>query len=491
MSPPRRLRVSIGLQLVALIGACLVATHLVVFAAVALLPPPRPPLYRIAEIAEALNGGALEARLGRPLLREVVDTPPEVRPMSRRRAWAAEALAAELGRPRADVRFAPRLPGRFERLLQPERGMRQALPPHGGRDGPPPAPPSPPPDGPPVGGSRQDRPSGPIPPAGERGHGARELVMGDFKAALRRPDGRWTVVRTSPEPFPTEWQRRLFLVLAAGFAVVAPAGLLFARRITAPLKRFGQAAERLGRDPLAPQMTLSGPAEIGAAADAFNDMQARLRRFIDDRTAMVGAISHDLRTPLARIRFKLERAPPDVRQGVLADVGQMEQMIQGVLTFIRDEGAPRRREPLDLLSVVEVVADDAAMMGWDVELADSGPDDAEPVTVEGDAVALQRLFVNLVENAVKYGGQARLSVARVDGHAVVEIADTGPGLSPEDLERAFAPFYRTDTSRNLDAGGIGLGLPIARSTARAHGGDVTLSARPEGGLVARVTLPLA
>lgn len=490
MSPSPRLRVSIGLQLVALIGACLVATHLVVFAAVALLPPPRPPLYRIAEVAEALNGGALDARLGRPLLREVVDTPPEARPLSRRRAWAAEALAAELGRPRDEVRFVPRLPGRLERLLQPERGLRQALPAHGGREGPPPAPPSLPPDAPPE-RSRLDGSSGPIPPAVDRAHGPRELVMGDFTAALRRPDGRWTVVRTSPESFPTEWQRRLFLVLAAGFAVVAPAGLLFARRITAPLKRFGQAAERLGRDPLAPQMTLSGPAEIGAAADAFNDMQARLRRFIDDRTAMVGAISHDLRTPLARIRFKLERAPADVRQGVLADVSQMEQMIQGVLTFIRDEGAPRRREPLDLLSVVEVVADDAAMMGWDVELADSEPNDAEPVTVEGDAVALQRLFVNLVENAVKYGGRARLSVARVDGHAVVEIADAGPGLSPEDLERAFAPFYRTDASRNLDAGGMGLGLPIARSTARAHGGDITLSTRPEGGLVARVTLPLA
>ncbi|MDZ4375034.1 MAG: HAMP domain-containing sensor histidine kinase, partial [Phenylobacterium sp.] len=248
---------------------------------------------------------------------------------------------------------------------------------------------------------------------------------------------------------------------------------------------FADAADRLGRDPLAPLLALSGPAEVGAAAVAFNGMQARLRRFIDDRTAMVGAISHDLRTPLARIRFKLERAPSDVRDSVLADVGQMEQMIQGVLTFIRDESAPRRREPLDLLSVVEVVVDDAAMMGWDVELGD-----AEPVMVEGDAMALQRLFVNLVENAVKYGGQARLSVAQAQGHAVVEVVDAGPGLPAAELERVFQPFYRADASRNLDAGGIGLGLPIARSTARAHGGDVQLSPGPEGGLVARVTLPL-
>ncbi|HEX7885461.1 MAG TPA: HAMP domain-containing sensor histidine kinase, partial [Phenylobacterium sp.] len=332
------------------------------------------------------------------------------------------------------------------------------------------------------------RPPGDLPPgraAGFRFRGPREMVLGDFTAALRRPDGRWVVVRSSPEPFPNDWQKRTFLLLLAGFAVVAPAGLLFARRITAPLKRFSQAAERLGRDPHASQMALSGPAEIGAAAEAFNDMQGRLKRYIDDRTAMVGAISHDLRTPLARIRFKLEGAPSALKDTVLSDVGQMEQMIQGVLTFIRNESTPRRRERLDLLSLVECVADDAAMVGGDVEVWDS-----VPVTVEGDPAALQRLFVNLVDNAVKYGGQARIRVAGADGHAVVEIDDAGDGLDRDDLERVFQPFYRADASRNLDAGGIGLGLPIARSTARAHGGDVELLATPSG-LRALVTLPLA
>jgi len=311
------------------------------------------------------------------------------------------------------------------------------------------------------------------------------MVLGDFTAAVRRPDGRWLVVRSSPEPFPTDWQKRSFLILLAGFVVVAPAGLLFARRITAPLKRFSEAAERLGRDPHAAPVTLSGPAEIGAAAAAFNNMQARLKRYIDDRTAMVGAISHDLRTPLARIRFKLEGAEPRLRDTVLSDVAQMEQMIQGVLTFIRNESTPRTREKLDLLSVVECVADDAAMVGGDVEIIAS-----QPVTVEGDPIALQRLFANLVDNAVKHGGQARIRVGRDAEHAIVEIADAGEGLSPEDLERVFQPFYRADASRNLDAGGIGLGLPIARSTARAHGGDVELVAA-EKGLVARVTLPSA
>jgi signal transduction histidine kinase len=199
---------------------------------------------------------------------------------------------------------------------------------------------------------------------------------------------------------------------------------------------------------------------------------------------MVGAISHDLRTPLGRIKFKLESAPPAVRDSVLTDIAQMEQMIGGVLAFVRNENAPRRREKLDLLSVVECVVDDAALLGADVEITL-----AHPVMVDGDQVALQRLFANLEDNAVKYGGQARIQVREDDGNAVVTVTDRGPGLSPDDLERVFQPFYRADPSRNPQTGGVGLGLPIARTTARAHGGDVELASTPEG-LTAIVTLPV-
>jgi signal transduction histidine kinase len=481
-----RMRASIGLQLVALIVACLFATHLMVFAAVTLLPPPQPPLYRLTEIAGALQGGPLTARFGRPMVRTVVAQPPTGRTSVRRGADHAEAaLAVALGRPRGDVRFIPRPPSLLERMFHQPPGRRLIFAHRERGDPPGPPPPGPPPGEPPMGKGDLMFGRPPGPPMAFRFRTAREMVLGDFTAAVRRDDGRWVVVRSSPEPFPNDWQKRAFLLLAAGFVVVAPAGFLFARRITAPLKRFSEAAERLGRDPHAPQMTLSGPAEIGAAAEAFNDMQSRLKRYIDDRTAMVGAISHDLRTPLARIRFKLEGAEPALKQTVLSDIAQMEQMIQGVLTFIRNESTPRHRERLDLLSLVECVADDAAMVGGDVEIFDS-----VPVTVDGDAAALQRLFVNLVDNAVKYGGQARIRVSREDGHAVVEIDDAGEGLSDDDLERVFQPFYRADASRNLDAGGIGLGLPIARSTARAHGGDVELLAA-QTGLRARVTLPLA
>lgn len=482
-SRPGGPRLSIGLQLVLLIVACLAATHAVVFAAIALLPPPRPPIYRLSEVATALQGGSLESRFGRPMLRTVEAAPPVARDEAGRRRGpgrAGEVLAATLGRPRDDVRFAPLPPSAIERMFRPERGSRQVILEHRMRLGHrPPGPPGP------QTSPGPERFEIPLPPHAVHAMGQREMVLGEFTAAVRRPDGRWTVVRSSPEPFPTEWQKRALLILAAGFVVVAPAGLLFARRITAPLKRFSEAAERLGRDPHAPAVALSGPAEIGVAAEAFNNMQGRLKRYIDDRTATLGAISHDLRTPLARIRFKLEGADPKVRESVLSDVAQMEQMIQGVLAFIRDESTPRTREKLDLLSLVECVADDAAMVGGDVEILAG-----QPVTVEGDPVALQRMLVNLVDNAVKYAGQARLRVSRDDGHAVVDVIDNGPGLADDEREKVFQPFYRVDAARNVDDGGMGLGLPIARSTARAHGGDVELLPAPRG-LIARVTLPLA
>ena len=173
------------------------------------------------------------------------------------------------------------------------------------------------------------------------------------------------------------------------------------------------------------------------------------------------AREHDLRTPLARIRFKMEAAADPLKDSVLSDVAQMEQMIAGVLAFIRDEGQPRRRERLDLLSLIECVSDDAASVGGDVEIVDG-----RPVTVDGDPVALQRLFANLVDNAVRYGHAARIQVREDQGAAVVVIADRGEGLSPSDLEQVFQPFFRADSSRNLDTGGVGLGLPIGRASCR-------------------------
>lgn len=494
-------RAPISVQLVTLLLASLLVAQAISFGIILLIPPPRPPVYRVGDVAAAIHGGSLKTHFGRPLIRTTATAlPPELVAPHREHERTLQALARALGEPETRVRLEEQNASPMWRLRRavtgeraprgPDRGGPMGASPFEMDRGPADPAAEPPAPTPNVGPAAPANPND-LPPGWGRGGrrrfgGGPELpIFGDFAAALQQANGTWTVVRSTPESFPSAWQMQASAWLLGGFLLVASAGYLFSRRISAPLKRFAEAAETLGRDPHAPQMTLKGPAEVGAAAHAFNEMQARLKRYINDRTAMVGAISHDLRTPLARIRFKLEAAPPSVKAAVLSDVEQMEQMIGGVLAFIRDEGAPRRREKLDLLSLIECVADDAAMVGGQVEIVDG-----QPVTVDGDPVALQRLFSNLVDNALKYGGGARINVRLEGGAAVVEIVDEGRGLSADELGRVFQPFYRTDASRNLDNGGVGLGLPIARSTARAHGGDVELMSKP-GSTTAIVTLPAA
>lgn len=200
---------------------------------------------------------------------------------------------------------------------------------------------------------------------------------------------------------------------------------------------------------------------------------------------MVGAIAHDLRTPLTRLRFRIEAAPDDIRARLAADIDQMDAMISAALGFVRDATRTGPRERLDVTSLVESLAVEAAETGSDVIAAPS-----PRLTVLADPLALRRLFANLIENAVKYGERARVRMSDADGQAVIEIEDDGPGIPPEDLERVFEPFYRGEPSRNRETGGAGLGLAVVRSIARAHGGDVVLRNRSGGGLTARVTLPL-
>ena len=321
-------------------------------------------------------------------------------------------------------------------------------------------------------------------PRGLFGLAPAPFVEGDFVAALRIADG-WAVVQPVPEPFPNAWQRRLLLWFAIAFALIAPLGWWFARRVVQPIAGFARAAERLGRDPTAPVMMLKGPAEVGRAAHAFNRMQSRLRSFVDDRTAMIGAISHDLRTPLTRLRFRLEDVDEDLRAGMLHEVEEMEAMITSVLAFIRDASEPGSREKLDLAAIVEDVVEDAVFVGNDVRLTLN-----EKAPVEVDAIGMRRLLANLVENAVKYGDRARVRLFTDRQEAVAEVSDDGPGLSDDELERVFQPFYRAQAARASDKQGTGLGLAVCRSIARAHGGDVQLM-RGDRGLVAQVRVPLA
>jgi len=494
----------IAVQIVVFLIAGLMLAQAVNLAIVLLAPPPTPPIYQLGEVAAALQGRSLQSRLGRPLIRSVGAEPtqpamfrlsdlvarlrrsaarPEGPPgpwrqgfgPGRREQLNRRELAQLLGLPETKVRlWLPDAP-RWSLSVRPLRRLGPPQSPRGPPQGPPPPPPP--------SGEPPYPPEPPRPGWGRLDPGQRPLV-GGFVAAAQAPDGQWITVRPQPEPFPNGWQTRIILWFAGWLAVFAVAAWLFARRMTAPISAFARAAEQLGRDPQGPPLALSGPAELGVAARAFNEMQVRIKRYVNDRTAMVGAISHDLRTPLTRIRFKVEGADPALRAAVLADVSQMEAMISAVLVFIRDANAQAQRERLDLLSLLECEVDAAALIGAAVVM-----DEASPVVVDADALALQRLFGNLIDNAVKYAGGARVSLAVEAGEAVVRVTDEGPGLAAEELERVFDPFYRAERSRNLDSGGVGLGLAVARSIARAHGGELALEPRLVG-LAAVVRLPL-
>jgi signal transduction histidine kinase len=277
----------------------------------------------------------------------------------------------------------------------------------------------------------------------------------------------------------------VLLTLLLSILVISPLAWLFARRLSQPFAAFAEGAERLGRDPNAPPLDISGSGEVAAAVSAFNGMQERLRRYVHDRTAMVGAIAHDMRTPLTRMRFRIEGAPEELKAKLEQDIDQMEAMVAAALGFVHDTTAPAERTRLELASLVESVIDEAAETG-----ADAAIESGERIVIEGDPLALKRMVANLVENAVKYGGSARGRVFAENGQAVIEIDDEGPGVRPAEMERVFDPFYRGEPSRSRETGGAGLGLAVVRSIARAHGGDVTLKNRPSRGLTARVALPL-
>ncbi len=309
------------------------------------------------------------------------------------------------------------------------------------------------------------------------------IVLDDFLASYQRLDGAWVTIRPAGHELEIwRWLGLLWLLFTA--AAVVPFAWALAHRLAKPIGAFAAAAERLGRDPRAAPLALTGPPEIADAAAAFNQMQARLNRYVDDRATVIAAIAHDLRTPLMRLELRLEDASDEIRRTCESDIRDMESMISATLAFVRDTSRPAARRPLDLRTLTESVTDDLSDRGAPVTLAPG-----EAVVIDGNPAALKALLSNLIQNALKYAGNADVALGRADGVATIEVRDDGPGIALEDLDRVFEPFFRGERSRNRDTGGIGLGLASVRAVARAHGGDVTIENRPEGGLRARVLLP--
>ncbi|MEE8454163.1 MAG: ATP-binding protein [Limibaculum sp.] len=305
-------------------------------------------------------------------------------------------------------------------------------------------------------------------------------------ASLNLRDGSWlnfAVMVVDPEPF---WSLRFVLSLLVMLLTVGIVSALVVHHLTKPLGIFARAAERLGTDVKAPPMPERGPAEVRDAIRAFNEMQRRIRRFVEDRTQMLAAISHDLGTPITRLRLRAEFVEDaEQQQKMLADLDDMEKMVFSALSFARDEAASEPHAMVDLRSLLQRVCDEMADAGHDVTL---GIGD-QAVRYGCRPAALRRALTNLIDNAVKYGGQARVSLQDDENAVLIRIDDDGPGIPEELQEEAFRPFRRLEASRSRETGGTGLGLSVARTIVRAHGGDISLINRGEGGLRIEIRLP--
>jgi signal transduction histidine kinase len=305
-------------------------------------------------------------------------------------------------------------------------------------------------------------------------------------AAERDPAGGWRVLRTPAPPRVSAWQQRTAIWFGVSALAMLPFAWAFARRLTRPIRRFAEAVERLDHDRNAPPVPVEGPAELEVAAQALNAMHGRLRTNLRERAAMIGAIAHDLRTPLARIAFRIEATPEKIRGPVQADIEQMREMVAATIGFLRGDAGIGERHPVDLASLARRLAGQATDTGSSVAISE-----IDQAVVSGDRSALERLLQNLIDNAVKYAGSAELTVRRGMDHAWLTVADRGPGIPEEELDRMFEPFERHEPSRSRSTGGLGLGLAIARSIVQAHGGSIRAENRDGGGLAVTVELPAA
>ena len=285
-------------------------------------------------------------------------------------------------------------------------------------------------------------------------------------------------VFTGPE---TDYRATIALFLVS----IAALAYLVARMTTRPLKVLARAAQDLCHDINRAPLELNGASEIRQASAAFNAMQARIRQYIFQRTQMLAAITHDLQTPLTRMRLRLEKvSDAELQERLIGDLSAMQAMVREGLVLARSMDTTENMQMLDLDSLLEAVCADAVDAGQQVELKGHAG-----MAMMGRPLDLRRCFGNLIDNAVKYGREARVCVDRTSGAARVRIRDGGPGIPAAELGRVFDPFYRVETSRSRESGGTGLGLTIARNIAEQHGGSIALANHPEGGLEVTLVLP--
>ena len=305
-----------------------------------------------------------------------------------------------------------------------------------------------------------------------------------FEATYRRADGAW--VRVEPDAsIMLAWYWRILAAFCAAAALLLPLGYLLANRIINPLRRLAVAAESIELKRGLDCLSVEGPAEVRTLAETLNRLLDRIGAQMREHGMSLAAIAHDLRTPLTALRVRAEDSGDDVRQGIIDDADRMEAMISQVMGYIHGE------QPImtKFVNFSQCVA--SVVQGFNPSDKRIKFDCSEELWVHGDRTGLERVTANLISNALHHAGSAEVRLARIGQLAVLTVADRGPGLAPDEILRVGQPFYRPDSSRNSDSGGIGLGLAIVRQAALSHGAEFRLENHPGGGLVALFSIPVA
>ncbi|MCE8030075.1 HAMP domain-containing protein [Halomonas daqingensis] len=305
-----------------------------------------------------------------------------------------------------------------------------------------------------------------------------------YGLSTRLEDGQWLNAAFYQHDKGSLWTSRSLMSLGLTALMLALISVFIASRIARPLRNLATAAEALGRGQNLPPLLEDGPEEIKRTAQSFNKMQSRLHRFVEDRTKLLAAISHDLRTPITSLRLRAELVnDKDAQRKMIAAIDELQSMTEAAISFARGESIKEETRAIDLEALVGSICDDQSNLG-------------HPVThVEGVRMqyrcrpdSLRRAIRNLVENAVRYGGEAKVSLRDTPSSIDIVVEDRGPGIPDDMVEKVFAPFVRLETSRSRQTGGSGLGLSIVRAVVRQHGGDISFS-NTETGMQAIVSLP--
>jgi len=307
----------------------------------------------------------------------------------------------------------------------------------------------------------------------------------ELRIAAQTLTGPWINVATLSPVAPPRFGWSAMVSVAATGILMMLIVILVVRRVARPMARLAEASEQLGRGETVAGLPEEGPADVRNTTRAFNQMNDRLQRFVRDRTLLLAAISHDLRSPITSLRLRAEMIEDaETREHMIETLREMQELVEATLSFARDDAAKEETRVVDVAALVESLAQDLQDQGLNIQTGDMPP---TPYRCRG--TALKRALRNLMENAARYGERAMIALSKTADGIVITVEDDGPGIPEADLDRVFDPFVRLETSRSAETGGVGLGLAIARSIARAHGGDITLANRPEGGLRAEIRLP--